>query len=564
MRDMSMTQRIAEQKVRDAFINTCITRAFVSAAPIKASDRTKELDNALARYAMECLTDMGGGYVLLSKALESTSRQKDPMGYAYLTQMKSLAMEAATTVADRIVEDHKNDPNLDEVAKATERIAFTPEETEKLNGGVAKIASDTLANTIQNKVLDTIREEKEAYRKDAELEAEIKDALKEMDPTQDTSGSDDTGVTPPETTPDPNNTAELAENVSQEATESARYDAYLRAVAGPNYVAQHQTIFSRLHEMAMECQLHTSEKTPWGIPFKTMSMVTRRNTFPIFQGFKRNSFLGAMESIVCLGNESMGTPDAPGGESNNEADMHQRTLLTASLIYTFFETLNTMHLYCPGLEEVKNFVERTIPVSNMVEKDRETFRTELNGVIQNAVNGLRKAKEVPEVELVRSDLEAVREACTKSGAFESDLPMIQQKISAVLEQCDARARELTPKAPSAPAMETEMETMLRTRDTLKFSRMCSSYGRKHNVRSIRCKVDPSGQKLSPRYVAMECLDAGGNIVNTATIVLESALDAKSGPAYVESCIRGSKLMDLDKPITLQDKYNGKVYTTIDG
>ena len=234
MRDMSMTQRIAEQKVRDAFINTCITRAFVSAAPIKASDRTKELDNALARYAMECLTDMGGGYALLSKALESTSRQKDPMGYAYLTQMKSLAMEAATTVADRIVEDHKDDPNLEEVAKATERIAFTPEETEKLNGGVAKIASDTLANTIQNKVLDTIREEKEAYRKDAELEAEIKDALKEMDPTQDTSGSDDTGITPPETTPDPNNTAELAENVSQEATESARYDAYLRAVAGPN------------------------------------------------------------------------------------------------------------------------------------------------------------------------------------------------------------------------------------------------------------------------------------------------------------------------------------------
>lgn len=557
--------------VMNSFVTMTAVETFLAAVPIKPEDMTMDLHTKLGTFAVECMQDLGP-YKLLQNAMKRTP--KDSMGYAYLSSINSMAMEAAQTIADRVIEEHKGDADLDSIKKAAEKVSMTPDEVEKLKAGVSKAADEKLSETIQTKVLDVIKEERDAYTKDAELEQEIKEAVKQADPTTnpddadmgdlDPGMSEETGIEPVES----DGNAELTGNSEKvEASESAKYDKYMEGVLGhPNERTRHASVFSTIHEMALEAVLVTTEKYGENdLPTKTMSLITRRNTFDAFESYRRPNAMTALESLTRLSTmESMATPDTPTVQP--DAQKHETALMVASIIYTFFETLNTMNLYCPGLDEVRKFVEENIPLSKMVDDDRERFMHDLTGIVSDAVYNVNKAKSVPEVAETRTDLEAVREACCSCKSLESDLPMIKQKLEPVIEQATLKIERLRQAAKDAanmaPAVESQMELMHRTRDTAKFSRMASSFGCKRNVNTIRFKIDPTGTAMGRKYVAMECMDASGAVTDRFDIVLEQNVTPESMPGYVSACIRGSKLNSLDKPIRLYDRKNSKLYDSI--
>lgn len=554
------------KNVRDTFVNMAAVETFLNAVPIKPEDMSIDLRVKLGKFALECMQDLGSS-ALLDTALRRTP--KGSMEHAYLSSMNSMALEAAQTIADRVIEEHKGDADLESIKKATEKVTYTQEEVQKMQTGVKKLSDDKLADTIQTKVLDVIKEERDAYTKDAELEQEIKEAVKQADPTTDPEKADspepgmseETGIEPVES----DGQAELTGNSEKvEANESDRYDAYMAGVLGhPRERTKHASVFSTLQEIALEAVLTTNEK--WekdDLPTKTMSLITRRNTFDGFMSHRAPGTMTALESVVRLNSmESMATPDTPAVQPDTEK--HETALLVAAVIYTFFETLNTMNLYCPGLDEVRNFVENTIPLSKMVEDDKERFMHDLTGIVSDAVYHVNSAKSVPEVAEVRTDLEAVREACTNCKGLEADLPIINQQLDPVIEQATLKIERIRQAAKDqknmAPAVESQMELMHRTRDTMKFSRMASSFGSKRNVHSIRFKIDPTGSYLGRGYIAMECMDATGAVTDRSTIALEQNVSPESMPGYVAACIRGSKLNSLDKPMMLVDRKNGKTY-----
>lgn len=555
--------------VKNTFVNMAAVETFLRAVPIKPEAMTTDLRVKLGSFALECMTDLGS-YALLETALKRTP--KGTMEHAYLSSMNSMAMEAAQTIADRVIEEHKGDADLESIKKAAEKVTYTKEEVEKLQSGVKKLSDEKLSDTIQTKVLDVIKEERDAYTRDAELEQEIKEAVKQADPTTDPDKADspepgmseETGIEPVES----DGNAELTGNTEKvEASESARYDAYMQSVLGhPNERTRHASVFSTIHEMALEAVLTTNEK--WGendLPTKTMSLITRRNTFSDFQSYRTPSTMTALESVIRLNTmESMATPDTPAAQPDTEK--HETALLVAAVIYTFFETLNTMNLYCPGLEETRKFVEETIPLSKMVEDDKERFMHDLTGIVSDAVYHVNAAKTVPEVSEDRTDLEAVREACTSCKSLESDMSIINQQLDPVIEQATLKIERMRQAAKDqmnmTPAVESQMELMHRTRDTMKFSRLASSFASKRNAHSIRFKIDPTGQYMGRGYVAMECMDASGAVTDRSTIALEQNVSTASMPGYVSACIRGSKLNSLDKPIMLVDRKNGKIYDNI--
>lgn len=729
MLDTSLIERKIHGKVMNLCFESIVSEAFISGLPIAQEELTDGLTQSFARYACECLEDLGGS-ALLQRAMETPMEISQK---AYVRKIYEICNETATNVTARILKE--NEGNDEALKKEAENVTLTQSEYDKFSKAASTLTPDTLSKMIQKKTLDTIKEEQEAYKKDAELEVELVNALnvsdEEVDAEEDVpqamqDGGDaqtganigqseeqplnesfvgdqndankkvennitgeEIGMACPcpehnkeEAKKDPTkhgadapkaqvgqqgmefydpgvaaglqsiqqmnqqnqfmqqqqqfmndmqrnaqNHANQAMNVNvsfqkymydengkklsyddlvkqfkeysaedlkyfktvfimapptmrralnqaydevrrenpgsikeknskgfgffrkrndKKATEA--FESYMKSIAGSNYRTKHSSVFSKLQELAYEGVLATTESYS-DIPFETMAAITKENTFESFASHRGKNFQATMESIARydFANESMATPDGANTALNTG-------LLTASIIYTFFETLNSMNLYCPKLDEIRNFVDENLPIADKVAIDKRGFEDLFKKVIADATNSVRTASTVPEVDAIQRDLEVVREKIAAPG-FESARKSLNEAIESLQNAIDhKRDGIIASQQPKAPAVESYFDTVARTRDVLKFDRISSLMGKKPNVQSIRCKVDPQGQS---KYIAVEAFGSNGNVVGKSTIVLESATGDLTD--YVMGAMKSSKIMDCGKKIMLTDSRSGKMY-----
>lgn len=334
--------------------------------------------------------------------------------------------------------------------------------------------------------------------------------------------------------------------VDKKVTEDAM-DAFMRSVAGQNYRRKHSSIFSRLQELAYEGVLATTEQYD-AIPFDTMAAITKENTFGRFNSHRTKDLKVTMESVSRYNFESVGTPDGPSKEQLSNG------LLVASIIYTFFETLNSMNLFCPKLAEIREFVDETLPIKDRVALDKKQFMEFFKSVMANAQQQLRGMSTVPDVDVIQKDLDVVREHVQTHG-FDDVRDEVNEAIESLQNAIDTKRDAIIATSRPAPKVEeSAYESMMRTTDTLKFTRVANISGRKSNVASFRCKVDPTS-----KYVAMEALNVSGIPVGRSTIVLESRIPKDGLVDFVTNAIRASKLPTLGKRVVVSDKRNGKIY-----
>ena len=255
-----------------------------------------------------------------------------------------------------------------------------------------------------------------------------------------------------------------------------------------------------------------------------------------------------------VANESEATPDVPEG---SVAAPLNTSLLVASIIYTFFETLKTMNLYCPKLDEIRNFVDENLPIKDRVEVDRGIFIHMIKKALADTMVKMRTTNAMPEVEVAQKDLDIVRERIAAPG-FESVRKEVEEAVESLQTLIDQRRDYLVSKQrPQTAAVESAFQTMKRTRDVLKFDRTNSLMARKPNVSTMKFKVDPQGNS---KYIAVEAYNPDGRIAGKSTIVLEGDSGDLLGLVdYVESAMKSSKLMDSGKRIMLTDSRSGKVY-----
>lgn len=335
--------------------------------------------------------------------------------------------------------------------------------------------------------------------------------------------------------------------VQKKVSEDAM-DAFMKSVAGQNYRRKHSSIFSRLQELAYEGILATTESYD-SIPFGTMAAITKENTFSQFNSHRSKDLKATMESVSRYDFESIGTPDGPTKEQLSNG------LLVASIIYTFFETLNSMNLFCPKLNEIRAFVDETIPIKDRVALDQKQFMDFFRSVIANAKKQLQGVSTVPDVDVIQKDLDVVREHTAAPG-FDDDRREINEAIESLQAAIDAK-RDAIIKATtqSVPKVdESAYESMMRTTDTLKFTRVANIAGRKPIVASFRCKIDPSS-----KYICMEALNASGVPVGRNSFALESRIPRDGLVDFVTTAVKSSKLMTCGKRVVVSDKKNGKIY-----
>lgn len=339
------------------------------------------------------------------------------------------------------------------------------------------------------------------------------------------------------------------EKASPKVNNPKAMEAYMHMIAGPNPRPKHATVFSKIQELAYEGICATREQYS-GIPFETMAAITKENTFPAFESNYNRGPRQRIDNVARYAFESLATPDEPMDQQENL----ETSLLTASVIYTFFETLSTMNLYSPKLAEIRKFVDESLPLEQKTLGDKRLLEDAIRSVVADIKSKGAHARTVPEVEEARSDLQIVRERIGMPG-FESVRSKAEAMVKDAQESIDARNdRIVASMRPVQAAVESSTALMLRTRDTLKFDRVANLMGRKPNVMTVKAKIDPQAKS---KYVAIECYTADNKPAGTSTVVLEGATESLVD--YVTSAVKGSKLMDLDKHIVVSDSRNAKIY-----
>lgn len=140
--------------------------------------------------------------------------------------------------------------------------------------------------------------------------------------------------------------------------------------------------------------------------------------------------------------------------------------------------------------------------------------------------------------------------------FESIRDSVNKAVESIQSAIDQRRDKIvSSQRPVQTAVESYSDTLKRERDVMKFDRATNLLGRKPNVVSLRCKVDPQGHS---KYVAIEAFDAKHSVAGKTTIVLESAL-AFDVVDYVTGTIKASKMSAMTKPVIMTDARSGKVY-----
>ena len=171
MIDTSIIERKIYNRVMDMCFSAVVTEAFIGGLPINESDMSDELTENFVKYASECLNDLGGSKMLAS-AMEGKLNDAQR---AYLEKFQAICMETAQSVTSRILKENKGDDEA--LREAADKVTLTPSEYKKFSSAASSLTPESLSKMIQKKTLDTIKEEKEAYKKDAELETEIISAL---------------------------------------------------------------------------------------------------------------------------------------------------------------------------------------------------------------------------------------------------------------------------------------------------------------------------------------------------------------------------------------------------
>ena len=339
------------------------------------------------------------------------------------------------------------------------------------------------------------------------------------------------------------------EKASPKVDNPKAMEAYMHMIAGPNPRPKHATVFSKIQELAYEGICATREQYS-GIPFETMAAITKENTFPAFESNCHRGPHQRIDNVARYAFESLATPDEPVAQQENL----ETSLLTASVIYTFFETLSTMNLYSPKLAEIRKFVDETLPLEQKTIGDKRLLEDAIRSVINDIKTKCSHARSVPEVDEARNDLQIVRERIGMPG-FESVRSKAEAMIKDAQESIDARNDHLVAAMrPVQAAVESSTALMLRTRDTLKFDRVANLMGRKPNVMTVKAKIDPQGKS---KYVAIECYTVDNRPAGTSTVVLEGAIESLVD--YVTTAVKSSKLMGLNKHIVVSDSRNAKIY-----
>lgn len=326
-------------KLRGKCVSYLGTRAFMNALPFDETEVVIQSDN-FANYAKVVMESLHPES-LLDKAIAYAEKVGNSAAVTYLRDTNMAIESIVKDAVNRIIcENATSDSTTPDIVKQAK---LDESEMERLVNASKSNGLGQVGNIIKDKVIDTIKTEKAEYERAEKLKDEISEVLN--------ASKDDTDL------------GDLNDDASLES-----YYSTALQVTDPR---DHISFFSKLQDICMEALLHSETDEDSEINFQVIEKVTLESTFDMFD--RSNMSIADKIASMTIVTESIGDIPCHSGNTMStdtiKADKAKKLAKIAFIcticITTMLETLKTMHLAKPTMEEVQKFVSGRTDVTKI-------------------------------------------------------------------------------------------------------------------------------------------------------------------------------------------------------
>lgn len=536
---MNHNRNILRSQLTNKLKGKCVsylgTRAFMNALPFDETEVVIQSDN-FANYAKVVMESLHPES-LLDKAIVYAEKAGNSAAVTYLRDTNMVIESIVKDAVNRIIcENATSDSTTPDIVKQAK---LDESEMERLVNASKSNGLGQVGNIIKDKVIDTIKTEKAEYERAEKLKDEISEVLN--------ASKDDTDL------------GDLNDDASLES-----YYSTALQVTDPR---DHISFFSKLQDICMEALLHSETDEDSEINFRVIEKVTLESTFSMFD--RSNMSIADKIASMTIVTESIGDIPCHSGNAMStdaiKADKAKKLAKIAFIcticITTMLETLKTMHLAKPTMEEVQKFVSgRTdvTKISNLADNVsalEPQIKQNLDEVRKSVALGSMTEYELSEV---RENLTNLKSSIEKIPTENADVKTKNKKteyLTKVTEAIHMVNSKISAMEDAASALNEPLSGELSRRkeeNIVALEKISKSMCRKPAVESIVIRLDGSmkstdklntitleahglnhsNEVIDHQTFNLHLLDRFG--VNAADIVQESAKLAALGnrPMYL--------------------------------
>lgn len=500
----NLVERSITNKFQNIILTSIVVEAFTNALPFGEDDINKEAKDALNTYSAAIVESLGGFEVLRDATNE------------YGREVIAMCTEAANKTAKRICKEEmvaKSNKSLDDVVSGA---CMTTDEYEDLAKNIDTLDMNKVSEIIKEKVIKTIRAEKDAYDRDEDMKQELTNAL-----------NDD------------------IDNAEDEKS----LESYMDLILSPTDPRNHITFFSKLQDVAYESLMHSATEDT-EIPFKALTAITLNSTLNVFN--KNSNIDNCLESLA-----SMGTP-----ATECESEVGDKSLVCAVIMYTMLETLKTIGLYSPPVDSVREFVDKpnqknlNMPaivdtlMQYLEDIKLKCFKTADNDILKQYYDMLTAFKE--KIDTIKSaDFDNYRENKYRenvNGTIDSVLTLIRDKINSRISALTSAKPE-----PSRYQLRDKEYTVS------EFNKLNTLYGGNPSIKRIVLKTNPDADNT---MIDVECSNYSGSVVDTGYINIKYSPIFGTFEEFIRQTYKESKLASAPNKQVELYYTNGSAKTVI--
>ena len=536
---MNHNRNILRSQLTNKLKGKCVaylgTRAFMNALPFDETEVVIQSDN-FANYAKVVMESLHPES-LLDKAIVYAEKAGNSAAVTYLRDTNMAIESIVKDAVNRIIcENATSDSTTPEIVKQAK---LDESEMERLVNASKSNGLGQVGDIIKDKVIDTIKTEKAEYERAEKLKDEISEVLN--------ASKDDTDLG----------------DLNDDASLESYYNTALQ-VTDPR---DHISFFSKLQDICMEALLHSETDEDSEINFQVIEKVTLESTFDMFD--RSNMSIADKIASMTIVTESIGDIPCHSGNTMStdaiKADKAKKLAKIAFIcticITTMLETLKTMHLAKPTMEEVQKFVSgRTdvTKISNLADNVsalEPQIKQNLDEVRKSVALGSMTEYELSEV---RENLTNLKSSIEKIPTENADIKTKNKKtdyLAKVTEAIHMVNSKISAMEDAANALNEPLSGELSRRkeeNIVALEKISKSMCRKPAVESIVIRLDGSmkstdklntitleahglnhsNEVIDHQTFNLHLLDRFG--VNAADIVQESAKLAALGnrPMYL--------------------------------
>lgn len=514
-RNMMLLSDQVREKLMAKCLTAIVTEAFINALPFDKNEVATESEN-FSKYSVNVIEKMHPEK-LLDKAMESTNNNQQ--AHLYVQNLKTAIEGVVETATKRIVQEAMNveTPTPDIVAQAK----LNDDETMKLVNASKHSGTDAVAKLVKDKMIDVIKDEKNAYETAAKLREEIREVIRSEQ-------------------------EDLKMSNNEDALES-----YLDLVLDPTDARNHISVFSKMQDICMEAILHSTEQYNGEIPYNTMEKITLESTFPFFD-LSNRTLVDELTNMLIVTESAI--------DSDCDTDKKKKVAKTAFIcticIMTLLETLKTMHLAKPELSDVKSFVEDPTTIKNLTNNDLKNVEDK----VMSAVSDVKKSVALGsyraiELEQAKESLEKVHDLVESMNVSESE----STRKTRILNQINSALESIKPAAESdTKSITSYFIGRLKEENISALEHAINIISRKPIVNSVKINLRSDMKCENGSVVALEAcgFDAAGKRVSTYMMNINASPEL--GDTVAEIVTECASYCDLGKK-PVQVYYNDTGY-----